>query len=110
MSARAFLATTIALLFSVPAFAHRQADANDLSGAIVLCYHIVESPLDPRMEISRATFQQHLQYLEMTGYNVIPLRDLYECVPGTRHRLPPTAVVIASANRERSPYDEPYHG
>ena len=98
MTARAFLATTFGLLLSFPLFAataHRKhADLNDPLGATVLCYHIVESPLDSRMEISRDTFRQHLQYLEMTGYNVIPLRHLYEYVTGKRQSLPSNAVVI----------------
>ncbi|HEX9164202.1 MAG TPA: polysaccharide deacetylase family protein [Thermoanaerobaculia bacterium] len=109
MTARAFLATTFALLFSFPAFAHRkQVDWSGQTGAFVLCYHIVESPLDPRMEISRDTFRQQMQYLEMTGYNVIPLRHLYEYAIGKRTSLPPNAVVITIDDGWRSTYTEAY--
>ncbi|HSP15671.1 MAG TPA: polysaccharide deacetylase family protein [Thermoanaerobaculia bacterium] len=108
MAARAFLATIFVLLTSFPALAHKKADPRDHSGAIVLCYHIVESPQDPRMEISRETFRQQMEYLEMTGYNVIPLRHLYEYVTGERDSLPPNAVVITIDDGWRSTYTEAY--
>lgn len=108
MAARAFLATILVLFITLPLVASRQhVDPSD-PGAIVLCYHIVQSPQDPRMEISRDTFRQHLQYLEMTGYNVIPLRDLYEYVAGKRSSLPPNAVVITFDDGWRSAYTEAY--
>ena len=110
MTARAFLATTFGFLLCLPltAATSRKHDARNAPGAIVLCYHIVESPLDARMEISRDTFRQHLQYLEMTGYNVIPLRHLYEYVTGERASLPPNAVVITLDDGWRSTYTEAY--
>ncbi len=108
MAARAFLATSFAILFAAPVFAHKPVDVGNPSGAIVLCYHIVESPLDPRMEISRETFRQQMSYLEMTGYNVIPLRHLYEYVTGERTSLPPNAVVITLDDGWRSAYTEAY--
>lgn len=109
MTARAFLATIFGLLLTVPLFARRQAaDPSEPTGAIVLCYHIVETPHDPRMEISKETFRQHLQYLEMTGYNVIPLRHLYEYVTGKRTALPPNSVVITIDDGWRSTYTEAY--
>jgi peptidoglycan/xylan/chitin deacetylase (PgdA/CDA1 family) len=108
MTARAFLAT-FALLVSVPAFAHKYVDPGDpATGAMVLCYHIVESPQDPRMEIGRDAFRQQMQYLEMTGYNVIPLRQLYEFVAGKRTTLPPNAVVITIDDGWRSTFTEVY--
>jgi peptidoglycan/xylan/chitin deacetylase (PgdA/CDA1 family) len=110
MTARAFLATTFALLISIPATADSRVkvDPGDSVGAFVLCYHIVESPLDPKMEISRDTFRQQMEYLEMTGYNVIPLRHLYEYVKGERAALPPNAVVITIDDGWRSTYTEAY--
>src|SRR5437870_6320038 len=108
MTARVFLATAFALLTSFPALAHERVETAEVSGAFVLCYHIVEAPADPRMEISRETFQQHMQYLEMTGYNVIPLRHLYEYVAGDRAELPPNAVVITIDDGWRSTYTEAY--
>lgn len=75
-------------------------------GATVLCYHIVETPAAPRMHITRDVFRQHLRYLEMTGYNVIPLRDLYEFVTGKRASLPKNAVVITIDDGWASTYTE----
>lgn len=60
------------------------------------------------MEISRETFRQHLQYLEMTGYNVIPLRDLYEYVAGKRESIPENAVVITIDDGWTSAYTEAF--
>src|SRR5437016_1659965 len=75
-------------------------------GATVLCYHIVESPQDPRMEVSRETFRQQMRYLAMTGYNVIPLRDLYDFVTGKRTSLPKNAIVVTIDDGWRSTYTE----
>ena len=74
----------------------------------MLCYHIVEAPAAPRMHIDRETFRQHLRYLEMTGYNVIPLRHLYEYVTGKRASLPKNAVVITIDDGWRSTYTEAF--
>jgi peptidoglycan/xylan/chitin deacetylase (PgdA/CDA1 family) len=74
--------------------------------ALVLCYHIVESPQDPRMEISRETFQQQMRYLAATGYNIIPLRDLYDYVGGRKASLPKNAIVITIDDGWRSTYTE----
>src|ERR1051325_3529343 len=75
-------------------------------GATILCYHIVESPQDPRMEVSREAFRQQMRYLAMTGYTVIPLRDLYEYTTGKRASLPKNAVVITIDDGWRSTYTE----
>jgi peptidoglycan/xylan/chitin deacetylase (PgdA/CDA1 family) len=117
MTARAFAATIFAVLFFVPssllAQATKQAPLlpdfqsnDDPSTAIVLCYHIVESPQDPRMEISRETFLQQMRYLALTGYNVIPLRDLYDYVTGKKATIPKNAVVITIDDGWRSTYTE----
>jgi peptidoglycan/xylan/chitin deacetylase (PgdA/CDA1 family) len=78
------------------------------SGATVLCYHIVQSPQDPRMEVSRDVFIQQMRYLAMTGYNVIPLRDLYDYTMGKRPSLPKNAVVITIDDGWRSTYTEAF--
>jgi len=107
MNARALVAAMAVLLLTQPLFG--QPDAGEShAGATVLCYHIVEAPQDPRMEISRETFRQHLQYIEMTGYNVIPLRHLYEYVSGKRASLPKNPVVITIDDGWRSAYTEAY--
>ena len=113
MTARAFAATIFAVLFlqasalvaQAPIPASAQPN-DDPPTAVVLCYHIVESPQDPRMEISREAFQQQMRYLAMTGYNVIPLRDLYDFVTGRKATIPKNAVVITIDDGWRSTYTE----
>lgn len=58
------------------------------------------------MEISRDTFLQQMQYLALTGYNVIPLRDLYDFVTGKKATIPKNAVVITIDDGWRSTYTE----
>src|SRR5713226_9751453 len=89
-----------------PLLASRPASDLDPPGATILCYHIVESPQDPRMEVSREVFRQQMRYLSMTGYNVIPLRELYEYATGKRASLPKNAVVITIDDGWRSAYTE----
>ncbi|HUP46293.1 MAG TPA: polysaccharide deacetylase family protein [Thermoanaerobaculia bacterium] len=100
------MAVTI-LLTAVPLFG-RASDLQEKPEATVLCYHIIESPQDERMEISRERFRQHLQYLEMTGYNVIPLRHLYEYVAGERESIPPNSVVITIDDGWASAYTQAF--
>lgn len=111
MTARRALLATILVLLPIASFATPKAGRDKDDGrpaATVLCYHIVEAPADPRMEISRETFRQHLRYLEMTGYNIIPLRHLYEYVSGKRASLPQNAVVITIDDGWRSTYTEAF--
>jgi peptidoglycan/xylan/chitin deacetylase (PgdA/CDA1 family) len=108
MTARRALSVSIVLLFTVAALAAPRGKDPEPPSATVLCYHIVESPAAPRMHIDRETFRQHLQYLEMTGYNVIPLRHLYEYVTGTRPSIPKNAVVITIDDGWRSTYTEAF--
>jgi peptidoglycan/xylan/chitin deacetylase (PgdA/CDA1 family) len=112
MTARRALSVLILVLFTLFAGAapRRRAPepADDHPTATVLCYHIVESPAAPLMHIDRYTFRQHLQYLEMTGYNVIPLRHLYEYVTGKRTSIPKNAVVITIDDGWRSTYTEAF--
>jgi len=104
MAARALTAALISFLVSgIAAYA---APAGSDFGATVLCYHIVESPQDPRMEVSRETFRQQMRYLAMTGYNVIPLRELYEYVTGKRNSLPKNSIVVTIDDGWRSTYTE----
>jgi peptidoglycan/xylan/chitin deacetylase (PgdA/CDA1 family) len=107
MISRAALAALFAVLISLPIQAGgTQQNRLAGSGATVLCYHIVESPQDPRMEISRETFAQQMDYLEMTGYTVIPLRDLYDFVAGKKQSLPKRAVVVTIDDGWRSTYTQ----
>src|SRR5689334_2080263 len=107
MHARTSVATIILLLAGIaPSMAATPAPSLSDSGATILCYHIVESPKDPRMEVSSEVFRQQMRYLAMTGYTVIPLRDLYEYTTGKRASLPKNSVVITIDDGWRSTYTE----
>lgn len=106
MTARRAISASILLLFSFLASAAPASDERELPTATVLCYHIVEAPAAPRMHIDRQTFRQHLRYLEMTGYNIVPLRHVYEYVSGKRSSLPKNAVVVTFDDGWRSTYTE----
>ena len=106
MTARRATTALILILISVTSSAAPAVADDAAPTAIVLCYHIVEAPSAPRMKIDRETFRQHLRYLEMTGYNVIPLKHLYEFVSGTRASIPKNAVVITIDDGWRSTYTE----
>lgn len=107
MAARALTAALISILFfGIAASAASAVPAERDFSATVLCYHIVESPQDPRMEVSRETFRQQMRYLAMTGYNVIPLRELYDYVTGKRASLPRNSVVVTIDDGWRSTYTE----
>src|SRR5947207_9024592 len=95
MTARALQAILFSSLLATSLFARpdRHVIEDETPTATVLCHHIVESPQDPRMEISREAFHQQMRYLSMTGYNVIPLRNLYDYVTGKRASIPRNAVV-----------------
>jgi peptidoglycan/xylan/chitin deacetylase (PgdA/CDA1 family) len=109
MIARRALTGLVVLLLSIAASASpRSHEGGEGPTATVLCYHIVEAPAAPRMHIDRETFRQQLRYLEMTGYNVIPLRHLYEYVTGKRASLPKNAVVITIDDGWRSTYTEAF--
>ena len=57
MIARVSVASFFLLLAGIaPSMADPAAVPSD-SGATILCYHIVESPQDPRMEVSREVFR-----------------------------------------------------
>src|SRR5512141_2877615 len=78
------------------------------ASAIVLCYHVVESPSDTPFAISRYQFIQQMQYLASTGYKVIPLSQLMDYVAGRRDSLPENAVVITVDDGWRCTYSEIY--
>lgn len=107
MTARRAISASILLLLSASLFAIPRAE-DELPTATVLCYHIVEAPSAPRMQIGRDTFIQHLRYIEMTGYNVIPLEHLYEYVIGKRKSIPKNSIVITIDDGWRSTYTEAF--
>ena len=102
MTARsAIVAAVLSLVAAAPAMM-----AEPQATATILCYHIIQSPQDPRMEISREAFRQQMRYLAMTGYNVITLRELYDYVAGRRQSIPKNAIVITFDDGWRSTYTE----
>lgn len=110
MLTKAFRAMMLAsLLVAMPLLGRPPAAEIDApGGATILCYHIVEYPHDPRMEISRDVFRQQIRYLAMTGYTVVPLRDIYEYAAGKRATLPRHAVAITIDDGWRSTYTEAF--
>ena len=106
MTARALLATILTLIATSPSFA--KTTREDAPAATILCYHIVESPQDPRMEISREAFHQQMRYLAMTGYHVISLQELRDYMAGKRESLPKNAIVITIDDGWRSTYTEAF--
>jgi len=102
MTPRPIHSAAFIFLLAIAPFARAADDA----GPTVLCYHIVESPNDPRMEISREQFRQQMHYLAVAGYNVIPLKQAWEYATGQRAALPPRSVVITFDDGWRSTYTE----
>ena len=102
MISRSTQAAALLLVLAIAPFARAADDA----GPTVLCYHIVESPADPRMEIGREQFRQQMRYLALTGYNVIPLKEAWEYATGVRASVPPRSVVITIDDGWRSTYTE----
>lgn len=105
MVARVALSIPLLLTLTVSATAAPRRVA-DHPVATVLCYHIVEAPAAPRMHIDRETFRQHMRYIEMTGYNVIPLKHVWEYATGKRASIPENAVVLTFDDGWRSTYTE----
>jgi len=109
MKTKALWAVLLTLLLAAPLCYARVSPENEWTqGATILCYHIVESPHDPRMEISRDVFLEQMRYLAMTGYTVVPLKDIYEYAAGKRASLPKNAVAITIDDGWRSAYTEAF--
>jgi peptidoglycan/xylan/chitin deacetylase (PgdA/CDA1 family) len=108
MTSKVFRAMFAASLMTTAPLLAKPLPELDPFGATILCYHIVEYPADPRMEISREAFRQQMRYLEMTGYTVVPLRDIYEYTTGKRATLPKNAIAITIDDGWRSTYTEAF--
>jgi len=104
MFSRFLVVVSSLLVFSSALLAKEQSASGRT--AVVLCYHIVESPKDPKMELSRDQFLRQMNYLSSTGYNVIPLADLLDYVAGRKDSIPDNAVVITVDDGWRSTYTE----
>ncbi|MGA7617476.1 MAG: polysaccharide deacetylase family protein [Thermoanaerobaculia bacterium] len=97
-------ALLLALMLSLPTLV--QAAGSPPVSATVLTYHIVQSPNDTRMAITRESFRLQIEYLASSGYEVIPLSELMDYVAGKIDSLPPNPVVITVDDGYRSTYSE----
>ena len=95
----------MAVLLALPATA---AEALDEPTAVVLTYHIVESPSDTFYSMSREAFRLQIDYLRETGYTVIPLADLVDYVAGRKESIPRQSVVITVDDGWKCTYTEIY--
>ena len=96
------------LLAGLITFSASAAPPSQSQTAMILCYHIVQSPNDTKFSMSREQFIQQMFYLKATGYHVIPLSDLYEYVTGGLDELPPNSLVVTVDDGWRSAYTEIY--
>jgi len=101
MSARVVVSFLVLILIAWPV---RSEEAE--STATVLCYHVVGSPDDGELSITREAFRQQMQYLATTGYTVIPLAEVASYLEGRQKKLPANAVVITVDDGYRSTYSE----
>lgn len=76
--------------------------------AVVLTYHVVESPSDTFYSMSREAFRLQMEYLRSTGYEVISLSDLNDYVAGRRESIPQNSVVITVDDGWKCTYTEIY--
>jgi peptidoglycan/xylan/chitin deacetylase (PgdA/CDA1 family) len=103
------LVAVICLLAAFAAFAARALAAEPTTPeprVVVLCYHIIQSPRDPKMEISREQFLRQMSYLASTGYNVIPLATLIDYLSGKVDSIPESSVVITFDDGWKCTYTE----
>lgn len=95
----------IIVLLALPAAA---GEPTDEPTAVVLTYHIVESPSDTFYSMSREAFRLQIDYLRETGYTVIPLADLVDYVAGRKESIPRQSVVITVDDGWKCTYTEIY--
>ena len=76
--------------------------------AVVLTYHVVESPSDTFYSMSREAFRLQMEYLQSTGYEVISLADLTDYIAGRRESIPQNSVVITVDDGWKCTYTEIY--
>jgi peptidoglycan/xylan/chitin deacetylase (PgdA/CDA1 family) len=97
-------AALLLLLLALPAAARAQ----DPPTAVVLTYHIVQSPNDTVFSMTRDAFRRQMEYLRATGYTVISLADLHDYVTGKRESIPDPSVVITVDDGWKCTYTEIY--
>ncbi|HEY0788668.1 MAG TPA: polysaccharide deacetylase family protein [Thermoanaerobaculia bacterium] len=80
--------------------------AQDPPKAVVLTYHIVQSPNDTVYSMTREAFRRQMEYLRATGYTVISLADLHDYVTGRRESIPDPSVVVTVDDGWKCVYTE----
>lgn len=80
--------------------------AQDPPRAVVLTYHIVESPNDTVYSMTRDAFRRQMEYLRATGYTVISLAELHDYVTGKRESIPDPSVVVTVDDGWKCVYTE----
>jgi biofilm PGA synthesis lipoprotein PgaB len=75
--------------------------------AVVLMYHHFGVARYPSTNIRLEQFDQHLQFLEKKGFNVLPLMTILQAIRENRP-LPDKAIAITMDDAYRSVYSEAY--
>ncbi len=80
--------------------------ADEPPKAVVLTYHVVQSPNDTVYSMTRDSFRRQMEYLRATGYTVISLADLHDYVTGKRESIPDPSVVVTVDDGWKCVYTE----
>lgn len=100
------LARVAAVLTLFLTFVPAALRAQDPPTAVILAYHIVQSPNDTVYSMSRASFRRQMDYLRATGYTVISLGELHDYITGKRESIPDPSVVITVDDGWKCTYTE----
>ena len=100
------LSRVSAVLTLLIALAPAALRAQDPPTAVVLTYHIVQSPNDTVFSMTREEFRRQMEFLRATGYTVISLADLNDYVTGKRESIPDQSVVITIDDGWKCTYTE----
>ena len=86
------IALVLLVLLSIVSFTIPAAARVRETGPVILCYHIVESPMNSSHAITRAAFVRQMSFLADNGYRVISLQQLSDEL--TSGQLPHNTVVV----------------
>lgn len=77
------------------------------NSAVALMYHHFGEPRHPSTNIRIEQFEQHLQFLEQNGFQVLPLATILKAIQNNQ-ALPNKSVAITMDDAYRSVYSEAY--
>ena len=86
------IALVLLVLLSILSLTVPAAARTRESGPVILCYHIVESPMNSSHAITRAAFVRQMSFLAESGYRVISLEQLSDELASGN--LPANTVVV----------------